>query len=65
MAGGLKGIAPWDPHPYSKFAADISAAGYPAQFTLIEPNYEDLTSDTYRGGQSQHIPSTTCAPARS
>ena len=54
VAGGLKGIAPWDPHPYSKFAADISAAGYPAQFTLIEPNYGDLTSDTYRGGQSQH-----------
>jgi phospholipase C len=54
VAGGLKGIAPWDPHPYSKFASDISAAGYPAQFTLIEPNYGDLTSNTYRGGQSQH-----------
>src|SRR6185437_4380901 len=54
VAGGLKGIAPWDPHPYSKFPSDIAAASYPAQFTLIEPNYGDLTSDTYRGGQSQH-----------
>jgi phospholipase C len=54
VAGGLGGIAPWDPHPYSKFAADISTAGYPADFTLIEPNYGDVASDTYRGGQSQH-----------
>jgi phospholipase C len=54
VAGALKGITPWDPHPYSKFAADIGAAGYPAVFTLIEPNYGDVASDTYRGGQSQH-----------
>jgi phospholipase C len=54
IAGGLKGVAPWDPHPYSKFADDVAAASYPAQFTLIEPNYGDVASDTYRGGQSQH-----------
>jgi phospholipase C len=54
IAGGLKGITPWDPHPYSRFASDVSTAGYPAQFTLIEPNYGDITGDTYRGGQSQH-----------
>ena len=54
IAGALSGIAPWDPHPYSKFAADIGAASYPAEFTLIEPNYGDVASDTYRGGQSQH-----------
>jgi len=54
VAGGLSGIAPWDPHPYSKFASDIAAASYPAKFTLIEPNYGDITSDSYRGGQSQH-----------
>ncbi|HEV2373442.1 MAG TPA: alkaline phosphatase family protein [Streptosporangiaceae bacterium] len=54
IAGALKGILPWDPHPYSAFAADVSTASYPAQFTLIEPNYGDVTSDTYRGGQSQH-----------
>src|SRR5215472_10124411 len=54
VAGGLQGVMPWDPHPYSKFAADISTASYPADFTLIEPNYGDVASDTYRGGQSQH-----------
>ena len=54
VAGSLAGIAPWDPHPYSKFAADISTASYPADLTLIEPNYGDVASDTYRGGQSQH-----------
>jgi phospholipase C len=54
IAGGLKGVMPWDPHPYSKFASDVAAASYPAQFTLIEPNYGDVAADTYRGGQSQH-----------
>jgi phospholipase C len=54
IAGALAGILPWDPHPYSAFAADVQAASYPAQFTLIEPNYGDVASDTYRGGQSQH-----------
>jgi phospholipase C len=54
IAAALSGICPWDPHPYSKFASDVAAAGYPAQFTLIEPNYGDVASDTYRGGQSQH-----------
>ena len=54
IAGALQGIRPWDPHPYSAFAADIATAAYPAHFTLIEPNYKDVASDTYRGGQSQH-----------
>jgi len=54
IAGGLAGVLPWDPHPYGAFAADIGAASYPAHFTLIEPNYGDVASDTYRGGQSQH-----------
>ncbi len=54
VAGGLQGIFPWDPQPYSRFAADISTASYLADFTLIEPNYGDVASDTYRGGQSQH-----------
>jgi phospholipase C len=54
VAGGLNGIDLWDAHPYSKFAADIATSNYPFAFTLIEPNYGDIVSDTYRGGQSQH-----------
>jgi len=54
VAGGLSGVRVWDAHPYSAFASDVAAASYPAQFTLIEPNYGDITADTYRGGQSQH-----------
>jgi hypothetical protein len=54
VAGGIKGIQLWDAHPYSAFAADVATLNYPFEFTLIEPNYGDITSDTYRGGQSQH-----------
>ena len=54
LAGGIKGIQLWDAHPYSAFAADVATLNYPFEFTLIEPNYGDITSDTYRGGQSQH-----------
>ena len=54
VAGGIKGIRLWDAHPYSAFAADVATLNYQFEFTLIEPNYGDITSDTYRGGQSQH-----------
>ena len=54
VAGGIKGIRFWDAHPYSAFAADVATLNYQVEFTLIEPNYGDITSDTYRGGQSQH-----------
>ena len=59
MAAGLKGIRFWDARPYSEFASDVSAASYPSQFTLIEPNYGDITGDTYRGGHPS-IRSTMC-----
>ncbi len=54
MAAGIQGIRFWDARPYSAFASDVAAASYPFAFTLIEPNYGDITADTYRGGQSQH-----------
>jgi phospholipase C len=54
VSGGLKGVQLWDPQPYSRFAADVSTFNYPFEFTLIEPNYGDIVSNTYRGGTSQH-----------
>lgn len=53
-AGGLKGIQLWDRTPYSTFAVDVQDLNYPFEFTLIEPNYGDIASETYLGGQSQH-----------
>ena len=37
----------------SDFAGDISS-GYPYRYTFIEPNYGDITGNTYKGGSSQH-----------
>ena len=54
VAAGIQGIRFWDAHPYSAFAGDVATLNYPYEFTLIEPNYGDITGDTYRGGQSQH-----------
>src|SRR5215469_10084861 len=54
VAAGIQGIRFWDAHPYSAFAGDVATLNYPSEFTLIEPNYGDITGDTYRGGQSQH-----------
>jgi phospholipase C len=53
LAHALKGIHLSDITAYSNFARDINSAGYPAQFTLIEPNYGHVATD-YKGGTSQH-----------
>jgi phospholipase C len=53
LAHALSGIHFGDITPYSHFSSDINSAGYPAQFTLIEPNYGHVATD-YKGGTSQH-----------
>jgi phospholipase C len=37
----------------TNLASDLRAP-YPYQYTFIEPNYGDVTGNTYRGGSSQH-----------
>lgn len=53
LAQALRGISFRNVTPFSKFARDVGDAGYPAQFTFIEPNYGHVASD-YKGGTSQH-----------
>lgn len=55
IATALKGINIVDDTiPYSQFASDLSSATYPWPFTFIEPNYGDITDNSYKGGTSQH-----------
>ncbi|MFM5894422.1 MAG: alkaline phosphatase family protein [Novosphingobium sp.] len=52
----LKGISLADPlavKSLDAFASDV-ASGYPYRYTFIEPNYGDITGNTYKGGSSQH-----------
>jgi phospholipase C len=55
MSQTLKGVNFTDVHHYSNFAADVSSASRPygINFTLIEPDYGDVTG-TFLGGTSQH-----------
>jgi phospholipase C len=55
MAQTLKGVNFTDVHHYSNFAADLNSASHPygIHFTLIEPDYGDVTG-TFKGGTSQH-----------
>ena len=52
----LKGISLAQPlavKSITAFASDV-ASGYPYRYTFIEPNYGDVTGNTYKGGSSQH-----------
>jgi phospholipase C len=53
MAQTMKGVTFADVHRYSNFEADIKSGSYNIQFTLIEPDYGDVTG-TFKGGTSQH-----------
>ncbi len=53
LAHALEGIHFFDITPFSHFNSDVADANYPAQFTLIEPNYGHVASD-YKEGTSQH-----------
>jgi|GEM_PF-238013 len=50
----LKGINNFEIHDLTDFAPDISSPSYPVLYTFIEPNYGDVVSSTFRGGNSQH-----------
>jgi phospholipase C len=49
----LSGIDANDLNPIENLANDLKGS-YPYYFTFIEPNYGDVTGDTYSGGSSQH-----------
>jgi phospholipase C len=55
MAQTMKGVTFADVHRYSRFAEDVNSrtTPYGIQFTLIEPDYGDITG-TFKGGTSQH-----------
>lgn len=59
IAGGIpqvsaiKGIFLTEVHNVSDFPSDL-AGPYPYAYTFIEPNYGEITNDTYTGGSSQH-----------
>jgi phospholipase C len=53
QVSALKGVTLLDINSLTHFAADLQGP-YPYQYTFIEPNYGDITSNTYVGGSSQH-----------
>lgn len=55
LASCLKGInLITDITPFSSFEKDINESYYPYPLTFIEPNYGDITNESYEGGTSQH-----------
>ena len=53
QVSALKGVTLLDVNSLTHFASDLQGP-YPYQYTFIEPNYGDITADTYVGGSSQH-----------
>ncbi|HWH10690.1 MAG TPA: alkaline phosphatase family protein [Solirubrobacteraceae bacterium] len=53
QVSSLKGITLLDINSLTHFASDLQVP-YTSQYTFIEPNYGDVTGNTYRGGSSQH-----------
>jgi phospholipase C len=53
QVSALQGVTLLDCRSLAGFAADLQGP-YPYQYTFIEPNYGDVTGNTYRGGSSQH-----------
>jgi len=51
---GLRGINNFEIHDFDDFARDVGSAEYSVLYTFIEPNYGDVVSNTFRGGNSQH-----------
>ena len=53
QVSALKGVTLLDVNSLTHFASDLQGP-YPYQYTFIEPNYGDITDNTYAGGSSQH-----------
>jgi phospholipase C len=53
QVASLKGLSLLDVHAFSGFASDLQSP-YNFQYTFIEPNYGEITNDSYSGGSSQH-----------
>jgi len=53
QVSALKGVTVLDINSLTHFASDLQGP-YPYQYTFIEPNYGDITGNTYAGGSSQH-----------
>jgi phospholipase C len=53
QVASLEGLSLLDTHEFSGFASDLSSP-YNFQYTFIEPNYGNVTNDSYSGGSSQH-----------
>ncbi len=54
IAAALKGVSIIDHSSLDQLADDLASGSYTPTFTLIEPNYGDMISGTYAGGNSQH-----------
>ena len=54
IAAALKGVSIFDHSSLDKLSDDLASGSYNATFTLIEPDYGDMISGTYAGGNSQH-----------
>jgi phospholipase C len=53
QVASLKGVDVFDVWQYARFASDVASAGYPIDYTWIEPSYGHVWSD-YICGTSQH-----------
>jgi phospholipase C len=54
LVAAIKGVTLLDITKYDEFAATLAKATYPWLYTWIEPNYGDMASGTFEGGNSQH-----------
>lgn len=54
IAAALKDVSILDHSSLGQLSSDLASGSYAPTFTLIEPNYGDMISGTYAGGNSQH-----------
>lgn len=54
ISKAIQGVSLIDVRAYSEFKRDVANPDYPYRYTFIEPNYGNIVSGTYEGGNSQH-----------